>query len=153
MYIYNNIKEVRKGYKDEVALLKKVISNANQTIKLSNIKLRGTQADYHHEDVNIHTSGSADCKICQKHLRRYCPISPTLKCNYEQEDGDYDEDCCRYCGQSEERKQFIVTNMVTSGGRNLRFDFKVTLNIQRKIRRSYYGKRRNRKKVYIYWFR
>lgn len=33
-----------------------------------------------------------------------CDLSPTGYCNYEQEDGSYDEDCCRYCGEPEERK-------------------------------------------------
>ena len=33
-----------------------------------------------------------------------CPTSPNLECDYEQEDGSYNEDCCRYCGQPEERK-------------------------------------------------
>jgi hypothetical protein len=33
-----------------------------------------------------------------------CPDSPTGYCEYEQEDGSYDEDQCRYCGQPEERK-------------------------------------------------
>ncbi len=33
-----------------------------------------------------------------------CILSPTGKCNYEQEDGSYDEDSCRYCNNPEERK-------------------------------------------------
>lgn len=33
-----------------------------------------------------------------------CELSPTGYCDYEQEDGSYDEDCCRYCGEPEERK-------------------------------------------------
>lgn len=33
-----------------------------------------------------------------------CELSPTGYCDYEQEDGGYDEDCCRYCGQPDERK-------------------------------------------------
>ena len=33
-----------------------------------------------------------------------CENSPTGKCDYQQEDGTYDEDCCRYCGEPEERK-------------------------------------------------
>lgn len=33
-----------------------------------------------------------------------CPHSPDNECDYEQEDGSFDEDNCRYCGQAEERK-------------------------------------------------
>jgi hypothetical protein len=33
-----------------------------------------------------------------------CESSPTGFCDYEQEDGSYDEDYCRYCGNPEERK-------------------------------------------------
>ena len=33
-----------------------------------------------------------------------CKDSPTGYCDYHQEDGSYDEDCCRYCGEPEERK-------------------------------------------------
>ena len=33
-----------------------------------------------------------------------CASSPTGFCNYLQDDGDIDEDCCRYCGMPEERK-------------------------------------------------
>lgn len=35
----------------------------------------------------------------------YCKDSPTLECRYYDEvTGWYDEDCCIYCGQPEERK-------------------------------------------------
>lgn len=33
-----------------------------------------------------------------------CISSPNGTCNYEQEDGSFDEDSCKYCGQPEERK-------------------------------------------------
>lgn len=33
-----------------------------------------------------------------------CPDSPTGYCDYNQPDGSYDEDCCRYCGEPDERK-------------------------------------------------
>ena len=33
-----------------------------------------------------------------------CKDSPTGKCDYRQEDGTYDEDSCRYCGEPDERK-------------------------------------------------
>lgn len=33
-----------------------------------------------------------------------CPNSPTGHCDYEQEDGSFDEDSCRYCGEPDERK-------------------------------------------------
>lgn len=33
----------------------------------------------------------------------YCPNAPDHRCNYDH-DGFYDYDCCKYCGQPEERK-------------------------------------------------
>lgn len=48
--------------------------------------------------------GSAVCSICNENYGWWCPDSPTNACDYGQEDGEYDEDCCRYCGKPEERK-------------------------------------------------
>jgi DNA-directed RNA polymerase subunit RPC12/RpoP len=48
--------------------------------------------------------GSAVCDICGKEMGWYCPDSPDHICDYEQEDGEYDEDSCRYCGHPDERK-------------------------------------------------
>jgi len=47
---------------------------------------------------------AARCVICPEFLGAYCEKSPTLICNYWQEDGRYDEDNCIYCGEPEERK-------------------------------------------------
>ncbi len=33
-----------------------------------------------------------------------CEDSPTGYCDYVQPDGKYDEDCCIYCGEPDERK-------------------------------------------------
>ncbi len=57
-----------------------------------------------HEDLDVESYGTAKCKICDKNFSWYCPTSPTLTCDYDQEDGDYDEDDCIYCHQPEERK-------------------------------------------------
>ena len=56
-----------------------------------------------HEHV-MHDRMSAECAICGQDLGWYCENSPTLSCNYWQEDGSYDEDNCIYCGGPEERK-------------------------------------------------
>jgi hypothetical protein len=47
---------------------------------------------------------SAECHVCGGYFEWYCPDSPNHLCDYTQEDGSYDEDFCRYCGQPEERK-------------------------------------------------
>jgi len=52
----------------------------------------------------IKSGSSAKCDICGKYGGWYCPESLNHMCDYEQEDGSYDEDCCRYCGEPEERK-------------------------------------------------
>lgn len=57
-----------------------------------------------HDDIKVEEWGSATCNICGENFSWYCPTSPSLECDYEQEDGSYDEDNCRYCGMPEERK-------------------------------------------------
>lgn len=47
---------------------------------------------------------SAYCEHCNQYFGWWCPDSPNHKCDYNQEDGSYDEDNCRYCGDPEERK-------------------------------------------------
>lgn len=53
-----------------------------------------------HEKLDITWYGTATCKICGEEFDWYCPTSPTLECEY---DNDHGEDCI-YCGQPEERK-------------------------------------------------
>ena len=88
----------------EVELLKGIISEANKSIQDASRKIRDLQSGCSHGDIEVSTYSTADCLICGKHLAWYCPTSPTLECDYEQDDGSYDEDCCRYCGEPEERK-------------------------------------------------
>jgi hypothetical protein len=90
--------------KEQVKSLKESIYKANKTINDAVQKIRTIQSECSHEDVKIYSWGTAECKICGKEFDWYCPTSPTLECDYEQEDGSYDEDCCRYCGKPEERK-------------------------------------------------
>lgn len=56
-----------------------------------------------HEDLTVGDDW-ATCNTCDKSFHWYCPTSPTKECDYEQDDGSYDEECCRYCGKPEERK-------------------------------------------------
>lgn len=45
------------------------------------------------------------CPKCDKYFEGWwCPKSADTFCDYNQEDGSYDEDSCRYCGHPEERK-------------------------------------------------
>lgn len=47
----------------------------------------------------------AHCDICNEFFGWYCANSPTLTCDYyNKEEDKYNEDCCIYCGQPEERK-------------------------------------------------
>lgn len=48
--------------------------------------------------------GGAECAICTAELGWWCPSSPNHLCDYNQEDGEYNPDQCRFCGQPEERK-------------------------------------------------
>lgn len=47
---------------------------------------------------------SAYCTHCHKTFGWWCPVSVTGLCDYEQPDGRYDDDHCRYCGGPDERK-------------------------------------------------
>lgn len=84
--------------------LKESIKESNERIKNAKEKIIIIQSNCHHEDIEINTFGTAKCNICEKEFDWYCPTSPTLECDYEQEDGSYNDDCCRYCGEPEERK-------------------------------------------------
>lgn len=88
----------------EVNLLKKSIENANKTIREAQRKIITIQSECSHESIKVDKFGSADCNICGKIFDWYCPTSPTLECDYEQEDGNYNYEYCRYCGNPEERK-------------------------------------------------
>ena len=60
-----------------------------------------------HENLTVDKYGlSAYCNDCGfEPSGWYCPESPTLECEYyDSKTGYYDEDCCIYCGQPEERK-------------------------------------------------
>lgn len=90
--------------KEQIKLLRESIKEAHNLIGDAEEKIRTIQSECPHEDIKVHSWGTAECKICGKEFYWYCPTSPTLECDYEQEDGSYDEDCCRYCGEPEERK-------------------------------------------------
>lgn len=67
-----------------------------------------TAGHYHTHDATerMILTGWCDavCGTCGKELGWWCEDSPTHTCDYWQDDGSYDEDQCRYCGEPEERK-------------------------------------------------
>jgi hypothetical protein len=81
----------------------KIIKKKNELDKLLG-EVKKYKKLCNHNDVKVEEWGSATCNICGEYFSWYCPTSPTLECDYEQEDGSYDEDNCRYCGQPEEKK-------------------------------------------------
>jgi hypothetical protein len=78
-----------KGYHD---LIQPYLNERNELI-----------LDCEHQAVPSGFMGGK-CGICQTDTDWYCPDAPDHICDYEQDDGEYDEDSCRYCGQPEERK-------------------------------------------------
>lgn len=90
--------------KEQILLSKKYIKKLENIIKSEREKIKINQSKCSHADIEVSQYGSAKCNICDEEFHWYCPTSPTLECDYEQEDGSYDEDCCRYCGLPEERK-------------------------------------------------
>ena len=67
------------------------------------IKLQDVIYSCPHDNV-VERHDSLYCTVCDKCFGWYCPTSPDHLCDYEQEDGTYNNDICRYCGQPEERK-------------------------------------------------
>lgn len=100
MDIKNKIKSLRKELED---VNNKAFLVREQANTIEN-QISEVQDKCKHKDLTKTTYDTATCNICGKYFSWYCPNSPTLECDYEQEDGNYDEDCCRYCGEPEERK-------------------------------------------------
>lgn len=84
--------------------MKKSIIEVEKNIKDANNKIEVIQSECSHEDISVTDYGTADCNICGKSFNWYCPNSPTLECDYEQDDGGYNDEYCIYCGEPEERK-------------------------------------------------
>lgn len=79
-------------------LVKEELRNINQAIL-------DLQERCSHEDLAVDKwRDTATCNDCNKYFSWYCPTSPSLECDYEQEDGSYNDEYCRYCGNPEERK-------------------------------------------------
>lgn len=83
---------------------KKEIKNAEILIRELHSKIKNLQSICFHEAITQSPWGSAKCNICDKEFSWYCPESPTLECDYEYDNGDYNDDCCKYCAEPEERK-------------------------------------------------
>ena len=88
--------------KREMQLLKNRYIELNKEMNNIHAKIRVLKRECTHEIIN--QNDYAVCNECGEDFGWYCPDSPNHICEYEQEDGTYDEDSCRYCGQPEERK-------------------------------------------------
>lgn len=84
--------------------LKNKLVKYNKKAKKLEKKILKLKKTCKHESLEKTNYDTATCNICGKYFSWYCPTSPTLECDYNQEDGSYDEDSCRYCGDPEERK-------------------------------------------------
>lgn len=90
--------------KKEIEIINEKIELKEEELHILENNLKQLREKCSHSDLDIEPWDTATCNICGKYFDWYCPTSPTLTCDYEQEDGTYDEDCCRYCGCPEERK-------------------------------------------------
>ena len=90
--------------KNEINLLKNELQENRKAFFSIQNKIENLECNCKHKDLKLTNYDTAICEICGKHFSWYCPTSPTLECDYEQDDGSYDEDSCRYCGGPEERK-------------------------------------------------
>ena len=79
------------------------IATLRESIATLNRQLWDLKKGCDHSQV-IQVGEGVDCATCGKDLGWWCPESPNHQCDYHQDDGSYDWDCCRHCGQPEERK-------------------------------------------------
>lgn len=81
----------------------KIQSTKQEITKLEKM-LEDLQCNCKHKNLDITEWDTATCLDCGKHFNWYCPTSPNLECDYEHDDGHYDEDDCKYCHEPYERK-------------------------------------------------
>lgn len=84
-------------------MLKQKIKQLKAEIETKQAELAQLLRSCEHETM-IKKYDSAICDCCGTDFGWWCPDSSDHVCDYIQEDGEYDEDSCRYCGQPEERK-------------------------------------------------
>ena len=103
MDINTNLNE-SKDVKKQMEIYEKDLEEATRKVYAIKGNILNLRKLCKHGDLKVSDYGSATCKLCGESFSWYCPTSPTLECDYEQEDESYDEDCCRYCGCPEARK-------------------------------------------------
>lgn len=82
-------------------LNKKKENIQNQLDEIVN-EIKELQLECKHEEMQ-NSGYCSDCGFKPKGW--FCKYSPTYECDYyDKEHDEYDEDCCIYCGQPEERK-------------------------------------------------
>ena len=64
--------------------------------------LTETAEEYYKKDEWRCDSGH--CAACGEDMGWYCPVALNHICNYEQEDGTYNDDDCIHCHMPDERK-------------------------------------------------
>lgn len=95
-----------KTIKERYALISKNIQVAEEELRKHQHELTMLQ-EIHCEHPNIKDDyGTGECPDCGYETKGwFCPTSPTKECDYyDTETGEYDDDCCVYCGDPEERK-------------------------------------------------
>ena len=100
--IRSDLSETQERLKTEIDYKKSLLA-AGQCA-LSELMKRCREAGHVYVKMGMEDCPSATCDICGHDGGWWCPESPDGLCDYSQEDGSYDEDQCRYCGQPEERK-------------------------------------------------
>ena len=99
---YENNTDFRKvvNYTQVMNLYKNAITEIQ-----SKCKHQIHESRFHNKGRIVRAGGIMNCPKCDLRIEGwYCPESKSHQCDYEQEDGKYDEDHCRYCGHPSERK-------------------------------------------------
>lgn len=92
------INERYQALKNKHTVIKDIASDIERDIE-------ALQTECPHDNI-IDKWGTGVCPDCgYKTDGWFCPDSPDYECQYYDEKTDtYDEDCCIYCGQPDERK-------------------------------------------------
>lgn len=104
--------DVDNCIKNGIECLTKALEENTKKAKAIREEIQDLRDQCKHKDLDIDECGTATCNICGKRFSWYCPTSPTLECDYEQLDGSYDDDSCRYCGEPEERKWVVQVQQI-----------------------------------------
>ena len=95
----------QKAIREQQRILNAKIKQLDDERRTATIELEMLQSTCSHPNI-VDKHGTGDCPDCGFRTKGwFCKTSPTKECDYYDEENDeYNEDCCIYCGAPDERK-------------------------------------------------